>query len=182
MLMTLYPCVYVVLTLPLSAGRMWSMAHHGENVSDAFACTAGALITSCGWVDSLLYTLTRKRLLQDTMPGHSSSSRRTEDNNWEAEELGSKGITHTRTVTVENGHVLDTFGPDAVAQRAMRKETSFDERSPSPSGSIDPILSGKGRNRTKTEVSVGMQEISEDSEREYTSALPPYQRRPPPTS
>lgn len=67
-LMTLYPLVYVVLTLPLSAGRMWSMAHNGQPYSDRYACFAGAMIASCGWADSLLYTLTRRRLLSDTMP------------------------------------------------------------------------------------------------------------------
>ncbi|EME86978.1 uncharacterized protein MYCFIDRAFT_118421, partial [Pseudocercospora fijiensis CIRAD86] len=66
-LMTLYPLVYVVLTLPLSAGRMWSMSHGSRPTSDLFSCIAGALLTSCGWVDSLLYTLTRKRLLEDSM-------------------------------------------------------------------------------------------------------------------
>jgi len=180
-MMTLYPCVYVVLTLPLSAGRMWTMAHHGANVSDAFACTAGALLASCGWVDSLLYTLTRKRLLQDTMHGEGgnggSSGRRT-TSNWESDELGSKGITHTRTVTVQGGHLMDTLGrEDSMAQRSHSKDPSF-ERPPSPTGSIDPILDDLSRQgRTKTQVTVGMQEISEYGEKDGTSNVPVYQRR-----
>nr|POF05431.1 hypothetical protein CFP56_69457 [Quercus suber] len=66
-LMLLYPCVYVLLTLPLSAGRMWSMAHHGRPMGETYSCVAGALLTSCGWVDCFLYTVTRSRLLRGTM-------------------------------------------------------------------------------------------------------------------
>jgi hypothetical protein len=66
-LMMLYPLVYVVLTLPLSAARMWSMARNGKSPSNVTNCITGALLASCGWVDCLLYTLTRERLLDQTM-------------------------------------------------------------------------------------------------------------------
>lgn len=101
-LMTLYPCVYVLLTLPLCAGRMWSYAHNGKLYSNAYACIAGGMITSCGWVDSLLYTLTRRRLLKETMP--SGAARRTGDRS-------SMAITFTQTVTVEGGHPLESLDP-----------------------------------------------------------------------
>ena len=65
-LMVLYPVTYIVLTLPLSAGRMWSMANHGRNLPEAYQCVAGALIASSGFVDALLYTLTRKQLLKSS--------------------------------------------------------------------------------------------------------------------
>jgi len=163
-MMMLYPCVYVVLTLPLSAGRMWTMAHHGRSASDTFACVAGSLLTSCGWVDSLLYTLTRRRLLQDTMPSLASGSRRAEGQNWEADQLGSTGITHTRTVTVEGGRMMELKDTHAHRGAAARKEMGGTaRRTPSPSGSVDPIL--KGRGRGKTDVSVGMRDISEDEGR-----------------
>ena len=68
-LMMLYPFVYVLLTLPISACRMWSMAHDGHPVSDTTQIIVGALLASCGWVDCLLYSLTRKRLIQETMGG-----------------------------------------------------------------------------------------------------------------
>ncbi|KAK5111892.1 hypothetical protein LTR62_004624 [Meristemomyces frigidus] len=188
-LMTLYPCVYVMLTLPLSAGRMWSMAHGGQGYSTVFACLAGSMITSCGWVDSLLYTLTRKRLLQDTMPGHASSGRRTGElsDNWEATELGDKGITHTRTVTVEGGQMMDTYHHHIANQNSMSgtapRSRTWEARPPSPNGSIDPILSGigsvGGRNN-KTEVSVGLEQImAEESEEDDIAALPRYIARGP---
>ena len=66
-LMMLYPLVYVVLTLPLSSARMWSMARNGQSPGNVTNCVTGALLASCGWVDCLLYTLTRERLLDQTM-------------------------------------------------------------------------------------------------------------------
>jgi len=68
-LMMLYPLVYVLLTLPLSSVRMWSMAHEGRTMSETAQCIVGSLLASCGWVDCLLYSLTRKRLLRETMGG-----------------------------------------------------------------------------------------------------------------
>jgi len=81
-LMVLYPVVYIVLTLPLSAGRMWSMAHGGVGLPDAYSCLAGALIASTGFVDALLYTLTRKQLLKHSTPsaeGNAASTTKTTD-------------------------------------------------------------------------------------------------------
>lgn len=200
-LMTLYPCVYVILTLPLSASRMWSMAHHGAEISDGLACTAGALLASCGWVDSLLYTLTRKALLRDTMPGSGgntggSSGRRPSRgmgaSDWDTE-LGSKGITHTRTVTVEGGRVMDMLhsASDSESRHGRRQNSRQNSdplglgglRDPSPSGSIDPILSGrsKGVCKTETEITVGTTEVrgSEEEKGEGLSALPLWRRQRP---
>ena len=56
-----YPIVYVVCTLPLVKARLTSMA--GEKVSFLELTIAGAMITSNGWLDVLLYTLTRRSAL-----------------------------------------------------------------------------------------------------------------------
>lgn len=171
MLMTLYPCVYVLLTLPLSAGRMWSMSHGSRPTSDVFSIIAGSLLTSCGWVDSLLYTLTRKRLLRDTMPN--SSSRKTDD--WTSKE---GGITHTRTVTVEAGALVDfEMMGNPSSDRRKRALSQVLERPPSPTGSIDPILSGKGlpgmtMGQVKTEITVGHAQV--DREDEHRHELPAH--------
>ncbi|KAK5164247.1 uncharacterized protein LTR77_009941 [Saxophila tyrrhenica] len=180
-LMTLYPCVYVLLTLPLSAGRMWSMAHHATPYSNAYACVAGAMITSCGWVDSLLYTLTRRKLLRDTMPNAGSSARRTRGSDWD-NELGSKGITHTRTVTVEGGQVMDTLAPKdrdyarppSHPSHSHNVSSATWERPASPTGSIDPILSGRVTPAMKKEAEVGTSEkMKEDPEKsDQITALP----------
>ena len=137
------------------------MAHNSTPYSNGYACFAGAMITSCGWVDTLLYTLTRRRLLRDTMP--QSSARRTRGSDFD-NDLGSKGITHTRTVTVENGQMLDTLGPAMYNEQGHAQQNFGFERAPSPDGSIDPILAGRGYHaKTKTEVSVGQLDIPDEA-------------------
>lgn len=183
--MTLYPCVYVLLTLPLSAGRMWSMAHN-STYSNAYACVAGGMITSCGWVDSLLYTLTRRKLLKDTMPGASRSGR-TRESDWD-NELGSKGITHTRTVTVEGGQVMDTLSPTSLEYGSRPRSYVGQpqglhshhgsnltyERAPSPTGSVDPMLAGRGSpGKNKSEISVQVSTDSQEKQDEITITAPP---------
>ncbi|KAF2160278.1 hypothetical protein M409DRAFT_70614 [Zasmidium cellare ATCC 36951] len=60
-LIVAYPIIYVVCTLPLVVARLRSMA--GQNVSFEELCVAGAMITSNGWLDVLLYCLTRRALI-----------------------------------------------------------------------------------------------------------------------
>lgn len=154
------------------------MAHDNAAFSNGYACFAGCMITSCGWVDTLLYTLTRQRLLRDTMPN--ASGRRTRGSDFD-NELGSKGITHTRTVTVENGTVMSTLSPASYdEQTPAQKGLDFGfGRAPSPNGSVEPILySPSYSGKTKTEISVGQHEIpdegSESSDKgENITALPP---------
>ncbi|KAK5136139.1 hypothetical protein LTR08_003976 [Meristemomyces frigidus] len=63
-----YPVVYVVCTLPLVIARLTSMA--GGRLDFVKLCVAGAMITSNGWLDVLLYTLTRRALIfGPDMPG-----------------------------------------------------------------------------------------------------------------
>ena len=59
--MVIYPIVYVFCTLPLASMRMASIA--GNSVSFTALSAAGAMITSNGWLDVLLYTLTRRVLV-----------------------------------------------------------------------------------------------------------------------
>lgn len=61
-LIVAYPIVYVVCTLPLVTARLASMSgsHH---VTFAELCVAGAMITSNGWLDVLLYSVTRRAAL-----------------------------------------------------------------------------------------------------------------------
>lgn len=56
-----YPCVYVVCTLPLVKARLTAMAN--EYVSFTELTIAAAMITSNGWLDVLLYTVTRRSLI-----------------------------------------------------------------------------------------------------------------------
>ncbi|KAB8235470.1 protein gprD [Aspergillus alliaceus] len=62
--MVIYPLVYLVLSLPLAAGRM-STARHIVPSREYFA-VAGSLMALSGLVDVTVYTLTRRHLLLDT--------------------------------------------------------------------------------------------------------------------
>ncbi|KAM7190005.1 G protein-coupled glucose receptor regulating Gpa2 domain containing protein [Rhypophila sp. PSN 637] len=57
----LYPVIYVVCTAPLALGRIATMAK--VDVPISYFCVAGALIGSNGWLDVLLWGVTRKNLL-----------------------------------------------------------------------------------------------------------------------
>jgi hypothetical protein len=61
--MVLYPFAYLILSLPLAVGRMISVGGHDPSL--AYFCTAGAMMTSSGIVDSIMYTLTRRILLTE---------------------------------------------------------------------------------------------------------------------
>lgn len=61
--MVMYPLVYVILTLPIAVGRMVAMT--GQAMPDTFFVVAGSLLTSCGWIDALLYALTRRVLVNN---------------------------------------------------------------------------------------------------------------------
>lgn len=156
-LMMLYPLVYVVLTLPLSAARMWSMARHGASPSNTTDVVTGALLASCGWVDCLLYTLTREKLLQQTMGTGKASAGGTGQSQSTSDQQSKGGtILQTTTWTVQNesfdlereeGHVAqaEACGSDQSSQHSGERTKSESEgyvreRSPSPSGSVDPII------------------------------------------
>ncbi|TLD24709.1 integral membrane protein-like protein [Venturia nashicola] len=62
-LMTFYPIIYVVCTLPLAMLRTFSMVHPDVKIHGAWYCFAGAMTTSNGWCDVLLYSLTRRLAL-----------------------------------------------------------------------------------------------------------------------
>ncbi|KKY28989.1 putative integral membrane protein [Diplodia seriata] len=93
--MVLYPLTYVLLTLPLAAGRMATMT--GQTLPIAYYCAAGSMMTSCGWVDAALYALTRRVLVSNEIDqpqggagkGASSSGGRTG--------YGGHGSSHTAT-------------------------------------------------------------------------------------
>ncbi|KAL1957833.1 hypothetical protein VTO42DRAFT_5398 [Malbranchea cinnamomea] len=66
--MVLYPLAYLILSLPLAAGRM--AAYGGNKTGIAYYCATGALIASSGWVDVVMYAFTRRALLTDSQPSY----------------------------------------------------------------------------------------------------------------
>lgn len=62
--MVIYPFVYLVLSLPLAAGRMATARHVAP--SKAYFAVAGSLMAFSGFIDVAVYTLTRRHLLIET--------------------------------------------------------------------------------------------------------------------
>lgn len=171
-LMVLFPAAYVLLTLPLSAGRMWSMAHGGKNLPDDYSLAAGAMIGSCGLVDCLLYTLTRRSLIKnETRQRPNSGDGKTSDGSTDSYSLANRnsrlGITQTRTVTVTNtGGTLSMIDDDdeesvesgSSPQRLKRyPETNLSANSSQVV--LDPRKGG-----TKVEVTTTQIEVETDGE------------------
>jgi hypothetical protein len=46
------------------------VAMAGVKMPDLFFCIAGSFLTSCGWIDALLYTLTRRVFVGSDISGH----------------------------------------------------------------------------------------------------------------
>ncbi|PSN70240.1 hypothetical protein BS50DRAFT_309131 [Corynespora cassiicola Philippines] len=65
-LMVVYPVIYVICTIPLASARMAAMS--GNPPSLKRLCLAGAMITSNGWLDVLLYTFTRRIMIFSDEP------------------------------------------------------------------------------------------------------------------
>ncbi|KGO78182.1 Glucose receptor Git3, C-terminal [Penicillium italicum] len=90
--MTIYPIVYIILSLPLAIGRM---ATAGKDVASIiFFCCSGAIITSSGLVDVVLYTLTRRNLITDSEPSQDHSN-----NKFNSSKSKRGGGTHLTTIT-----------------------------------------------------------------------------------
>lgn len=153
-LMLMFPLAYIILTLPLSAGRMWSMAHHTYNVHETYQLASGALIACSGMVDCLLYTLTRRSLVQSSTGSENKSTASGLDS-YDLSRLN--GITQTRTVTVTGDRVSTISSTtrvsdddDAYSMRTIstspRKKHHLKEpaRTHSPTSSIDHIMGVEG--------------------------------------
>lgn len=70
--MILYPLIFVIATLPLAIGRMCTASN--KILPDKYFFGAGALLASCGWLDAVLYTFTRRVLLKSGSDGASDSN------------------------------------------------------------------------------------------------------------
>ncbi|KAJ5732201.1 hypothetical protein N7493_003682 [Penicillium malachiteum] len=79
--MVIYPLVYVVMSLPLAAGRMASA--RGDSPGKTYFGVAGCLMALSGSMDVAVYTLTRRHLLIDSE--HSTTDRNYDntDSQWQ---------------------------------------------------------------------------------------------------
>jgi hypothetical protein len=186
--MVMYPFVYVVLTLPIAVGRMVAMT--GTQTPDTFFIVAGCLLTSCGWIDALLYTLTRRVLVSgDLSTGQynrtvtatlTNAVRPGDDDHYGLQSInGKEALTSTtaRTVTIVGGsnrlsRIVDHRRGRSHTLRLRHEDTLHEDDSPTRTGSADSILkntaAGHGINIiTETSVQV---ETAED--KEFDPTLP----------
>ncbi|KAI2702134.1 hypothetical protein DTO012A7_915 [Penicillium roqueforti] len=96
--MTIYPIIYLVLSLPIAASRM--ATSHGDTPNIVFFCCSGAIITSSGLVDVILYTLTRRNLIIDSEPSEDRSY-----HNYNGSK-GKRGGNNLTTVTADPKHTV----------------------------------------------------------------------------
>ncbi|KAL2822692.1 G protein-coupled glucose receptor regulating Gpa2-domain-containing protein [Aspergillus cavernicola] len=121
--MVIYPIAYIVLSLPLAAGRMATA--QGNTPSIVYFCVSGALITSSGLVDVLLYTLTRKNLILESEPSLNRS--------YNQFPSGKIQGNHQTTITADPRYVRT----DISAMRTLKGE---DEENLTRDGSTDDIV------------------------------------------
>lgn len=148
--MVMYPAVYVILTLPIAVGRMVAMT--GTDMPDVFFCVAGSLLTSCGWIDALLYTLTRRILVTNEISTaqynrtvvtmtHTNTGARPGD----AEHYGltsmDKEAVPARSVTIVGGsNRLSRMVDSRLGRSQTQKSHMGSVREASPTGSQDSMI------------------------------------------
>lgn len=127
--MVIYPFVYLVLSLPLAAGRMATA--QGNPPSKTYFGVAGCLMALSGIMDVAVYTLTRRHLLVDTE--HSTTDRNYDNND-------SQWQTNITTTAGGQTRRSTRKGP-RLASRFHRRETTGDKERPSPfEGSTEDIV------------------------------------------
>jgi hypothetical protein len=97
--MIVYPIAYILLTLPLAAGRVASMT--GRKPPLMYYTVAGAMMACCGFVDVALYIYTRKALVRSN-------------------------VGHRRRLTTSQNHSLSQY-PSVGQQRRDAWHTSWHE-------------------------------------------------------
>ncbi|KAI1467573.1 G protein-coupled glucose receptor regulating Gpa2-domain-containing protein [Daldinia caldariorum] len=99
--MLAYAMVYTFLSLPLAAGRMAAMSNN--ELSDEYYLFAGALFTCSGWVDTLLYTFTRRALLFDELDVYGRRQTTRIEDGSHAKDAGFQRQSSTDSILASNG-------------------------------------------------------------------------------
>ncbi|KAL9114909.1 MAG: hypothetical protein Q9227_001152 [Pyrenula ochraceoflavens] len=171
--MIIYPLIYVTCTLPLAAGRMAAMTD--RKIPFAYYCLAGAFITSCGWLDVLLYACTRRILIFRADPPSMN------DMGLDTFGLWDSSNKYFGTTTLIEGGMLN----DRKKKPLGHSTPDGPRRVSSRSGSMDDLFGVQvpGYVHTKTTVQVshaamhpdgdleiGMRNLSRDMSRDKRSA------------
>ncbi|XDG09698.1 hypothetical protein ABKA04_009313 [Annulohypoxylon sp. FPYF3050] len=100
--MLAYAIIYTLLSLPLAAGRMASMSNNTP--SDGYYLFAGGLFTCSGWVDAVLYTITRRALLFDELNVYGRrTGTNTGNTSRHAKDSGFQRQSSTESILASNG-------------------------------------------------------------------------------
>lgn len=154
--MLIYPTIYVTCTLPIAAGRMAAMT--GRSIPFSFYTIAGAFITSNGWLDVIMYALTRQVLIfRADPPSLDDMGVDTFGGMWDA-----KNSLFGNTTRIEGG-VLN----DRSARRARSRGRATPDHSrkiSSRSGSMDDLfgIQVPGHVHAKTTVQVHHSTVNDD--------------------
>ncbi|KAF1951722.1 hypothetical protein CC80DRAFT_508640 [Byssothecium circinans] len=179
--MIMYPAVYVILTLPIAVGRMVSMG--GISMPDLFFCIAGSFLTSCGWIDALLYTLTRRVFINGDMSSnghynrtlvtttHTNATRPGDAYGMQSRNKDPIPPLGARTVTITGGNnrISRIIDPASRAPRKPTRSRVDPVREHSPAGSEDSIMKpGPNAIGIVTETNIRV-ESNRDSDSESNS-------------
>ncbi|KAF2643325.1 hypothetical protein P280DRAFT_249801 [Massarina eburnea CBS 473.64] len=192
--MVMYPAVYVVLTLPIAIGRMVSMG--GVNMPDVFFCIAGSFLTSCGWIDALLYTLTRRVFVGGgEVSGHhynrtlvttTATNAARPGDTYGMQSMNKDPIppTGARTVTIVGGsnrisRIVDKTKPSDRSTRKPQRSRPVPLREHSPNGSEDSIMKpGPNAIGIVTETNIQVESTRDsDSDLPSPSGSRPFRRQ-----
>ncbi|KAL9619303.1 MAG: hypothetical protein Q9160_006068 [Pyrenula sp. 1 TL-2023] len=157
--MLIYPTIYVTCTLPLAASRMAAMT--GREIPFSIYCLAGAFITSNGWLDVIMYALTRQVLIfRADPPSLDDMGIDTFGGMWDA-----KNSLFGTTTRIEGGvlsHRKDR--PSSRRARSRGATPTQGRRISSRSGSMDDLfgIQVPGHVHQKTTVQVQTSNIHDD--------------------
>lgn len=125
----------------------------GRDMPDQFFLVAGALLTSCGWIDALLYTLTRRVLVNNdlstgqynrTVNATLTNAARPGDHYGLTSMADKETGATARTVTIVGGsNRLSRIGPHRGRDNKYSRRhdhDSIEEDSPTRTGSQDSII------------------------------------------
>jgi hypothetical protein len=172
--MILYPIAYLALTFPIAVGRMAVMG--GKKLPDSFFLVAGALLTSCGWVDALLYALTRRVLVNNELSTGqynctvnatlTNATRPGDAQNYGLSSMPSKEVaSNARTVTIVGGsNRISRLVGDRRGRNPMRsrQHASMIEASPTRTGSQDSMIKPQDGINIVTETNIQVESTTED--------------------
>ncbi|EHA51016.1 hypothetical protein MCOR02_008038 [Pyricularia oryzae] len=127
----IYPLIYVVCTAPLAIGRIATMAR--ANLPVTYFCAAGALISLNGFLDTVLWGLTRREVVFGDVDGSAG-----------ADGLGLESFSFMRTP--HNRKYGNMIWIEAGADKSKDNDMRDGSSRRGPSGSFwSGILGGDGR-------------------------------------